>query len=91
VNKKSESTRSNSRDSLTEAFGAHIRRLRLERGYSMRGFANLADVEYSQIVKIETGVSAPNLLTAYKLAEALEISLKQLFDFKYASSLNLKK
>ncbi len=69
------------------SFGIHLRNLRLAKGFSMRGFANEADMEYSQIVRIENGTIAPTLSTSYKIAETLGISLMDLFDFKYPSSL----
>ncbi len=49
----------------------------------MRGFANEADIEYSQVVRIENGVISPTITTVYKIAETLNISLTELFDFKY--------
>ena len=52
----------------------------------MRGFANEADIEYSQIVRIENGIISPTITTIYKIAESLNISLRDLFDFKYVTS-----
>ena len=71
---------------LRLALGMQVRKLRLEKGFSMRGFANEADIEYSQIVRIENGIISPTLTTIYKLTETLNISLKDLFDFKYPTS-----
>jgi transcriptional regulator with XRE-family HTH domain len=71
---------------LTASFGAHLKKLRLAKGYSMRGFANEADIDYSQVVKIENGVISPTLTTLFKLAETLNITLKDLLDFTYPSS-----
>jgi transcriptional regulator with XRE-family HTH domain len=68
------------------AFGKQIRKLRLAKGYSMRGFANEADFEYSQVVRIENGIISPTITTVYKIAETLSVSLKDLFDFKYPTS-----
>jgi len=67
---------------LKIAFGEHVRKLRLARGKSMRGFADEADIEYSQIARIEKGEISPTIVTAAKIADALEIALKDLFDFK---------
>lgn len=71
------------RNELALAFGQHIKKLRLGKGYSMRGFADKADMEYTQIARIEHGISAPTITTIYKLAEALDIQMKELFDFKF--------
>lgn len=51
------------------------------------GFANEADIEYSQVVRIENGIISPTVTTVYKIAETLSISLKDLFDFKYPTSI----
>ncbi len=56
----------------------------------MRGFANEADIEYSQIVRIENGIIGPTITTVYKIAETLNISLKDLFDFVYTTSIKVK-
>ncbi len=45
----------------------------------MRDLAAYADIEYSQVSKIETGKVNTTISTAYAIAQALEISLEQLF------------
>ena len=67
---------------LILSFGKHIRKLREERDYSMRYLADLADVNYTQIAKIETGKINTTISTAYALAKALDITLEQLFKFE---------
>jgi transcriptional regulator with XRE-family HTH domain len=71
---------------LRLAFGMQVKKLRLAKGFSMRGFANEADIEYSQVVRIENGIISPTITTVYKIAETLNVSLKDLFDFKYTTS-----
>ena len=71
---------------LRLAFGMQVKKLRLAKGYSMRGFANEADIEYSQVVRIENGIISPTITTVYKIAETLNVSFKELFDFKYPTS-----
>lgn len=71
---------------LRLAFGMQVRKLRLAKNFSMRGFANEADIEYSQVVRIENGLISPTITTVYKIAETLNVSLRDLFDFKYATS-----
>jgi DNA-binding XRE family transcriptional regulator len=67
---------------LILSFGIHIRKLRVERAYSMRYLADLADVNYTQISKIETGKINTTISTAYALAKALDVSIDELFKFK---------
>lgn len=66
-----------------KSFGKHLRKLREEKGYGMREFALIADIEYSQLSKIERGVTNPTIATAYALSEALGISHTELFGFKF--------
>lgn len=66
---------------LILSFGKHIRKLREERAYSMRYLADLADVNYTQISKIETGKINTTISTAYALAKALDVTIDELFKF----------
>ncbi len=63
------------------AFGNNLRLLRKRRGLTMSELANLCDIEYRQISDIELGKISTSLSTIVLLAEALEISPKELFDF----------
>ena len=67
---------------LILSFGKHIRKLREERDYSMRHLADLADVNYTQISKIETGKINTTISTAYAIAKALDVSIDELFKFE---------
>jgi transcriptional regulator with XRE-family HTH domain len=67
---------------FVKAFGEHVRKLRLQQGHSMRSFAILADIEYKQLSLIEHGSINTTISTAQTLAEALNIPVKDLFDFK---------
>ena len=68
-------------DSIIE-FGKNLRLIRKSKGISMEKLANLADFEYSQISRIELGQINTSLDTIFKLAKALSIDAKELFDFK---------
>lgn len=48
----------------------------------MRGLAKEADIEYSQLSKIERGAINTTISTVYALAQALNIPAKEFFDFK---------
>jgi predicted transcriptional regulator len=47
---------------------------------TMQQLANQADIEISQIYRIETGKINPKLSTILSIARALEISAKDLFN-----------
>jgi transcriptional regulator with XRE-family HTH domain len=63
-------------------FGKNLRLIRKSKGISMEKLAELADFEYSQISRIELGQINTSLDTVFKLAKALSIDAKELFDFK---------
>jgi transcriptional regulator with XRE-family HTH domain len=67
---------------LIVAFGKHVRKLREDKELSMRHLADLADIAYSQLAKIETGKINTSISTAYALSKALEIPLEKLFKFE---------
>ncbi len=56
---------------LAIRFGALVRRLREERGWSQEAFAEYADLNRGYIGEIERGGSMPSLVTVGKLACAL--------------------
>jgi transcriptional regulator with XRE-family HTH domain len=70
-------------EGFCKAFGRHLRGLREAKGYSMREFALMAEIEYSQLSKIERGVTNPTISTVYSLSQALGLSHKELFNFEY--------
>jgi transcriptional regulator with XRE-family HTH domain len=62
-------------------FGLHIRQLRKNQKLSLEELANEADMEISQVFRIEKGLINPTLSTLNSLAKALNLSLKELVDF----------
>jgi len=60
-------------------FGNNLRRIRKEKELSMEALANLAEIELSQVFRIETGKINPKLITILTIAKALGISPKELF------------
>ncbi|MDP1811742.1 MAG: helix-turn-helix transcriptional regulator [Sediminibacterium sp.] len=66
-----------------KSFGENLRKIRKKKGLTMMELAFEADIEYSQIAKIERGVSNTTISTAYRLANALEIKPFELFRFEY--------
>jgi transcriptional regulator with XRE-family HTH domain len=59
-------------------FGAAVRRLREQRGWSQERLANRAELNRSYMGEIERAAAMPSLATAAKLADALEVSLSEL-------------
>ena len=51
----------------------------------MRKLALHADMEYSQLSKIERGVINTTISTVYALSEALDIPMIEFFNFKLAA------
>ena len=67
------------------AFGANLKKLRLGKGYTLRAFALEAGIEHSQLSKIERGDINPTISTVLALSEALEISIQDIFEFKFVN------
>jgi transcriptional regulator with XRE-family HTH domain len=62
-------------------FGQRVRELRIIAGHSQTQFANICDLEASQINRIELGKINTSISHARVIAEGLGISLMELFDF----------
>lgn len=67
-----------------KAFGENLRNVRRKHGMTMMELAFEAEVEYSQIAKIERGLVNTTISTVYNLATALKISPYILFQFHYS-------
>ena len=61
-----------------KSFGENIRRIRIEKKWSMEYLANQANIELSQIYRIEKGKINPKLTTIITLTKALEVSIENL-------------
>lgn len=70
-------------DKRMAAFGAYVRKLRKAQKLTMKELAFEADIELSQVHRIEKGLINPTLTTILVLADGLKIPPSQLFDFKY--------
>lgn len=67
-------------DIYLKKLGNDIRKIRKEKGYSMEGLANEAEIEYRQLGRIERGEINTTIVSLLRICEALEIELKQLFN-----------
>ena len=68
--------------SLVKTLGERIRNFRIEMNLSQLELANEADIPLSQIGRIERGEINSTISTLYVIAQALDIELKILLDFK---------
>ena len=60
-------------------FGNRVRELRKLKKLSMEELANIAEIELSQVSRIETAKANPKLSTLLILARALGVSPKEFF------------
>jgi transcriptional regulator with XRE-family HTH domain len=72
-------------EAYCKAFGSHVRQLREAKGYGLREFALLADMEYSTLSDIERGVNNTTISTVLRLADNLGVTPSELFDFKFSA------
>jgi transcriptional regulator with XRE-family HTH domain len=63
--------------------GKRIRELREKKGVSLKEFESLDDaLDRSQLSKIETGQTSPNVYTLYRIAQVLGVEITDFFKFK---------
>lgn len=67
---------------LIEKFGKRVRETRERAGISQHELANLCDLDYSQINRIELGKINTSISHLFLLAEKLNVSPKELIDFE---------
>jgi len=60
-------------DSFKTRIGNNVKTMRRKKGYSVRKFALLADMEHHQILALEKGATDIRLSTLLKLSNALEV------------------
>lgn len=65
-----------------KSVGLHIRKLREKAGYSQQEFADLCDMELSQINRIELGKVNTSVSVLFKIAEILEVRPSKLLDIE---------
>lgn len=66
---------------LTERFGEKVRKLREKRKLSQLNLAEKARVDLTTINEIENGNRQPMLKTIWKISNALNVKMADLFDF----------
>lgn len=65
-----------------KAFGKNLKALRNDAKLSQEDLANDCDISISQIGRIERGEINTTISTLFVLAKALNIEVRDLFDFK---------
>ncbi len=68
-------------DSICKNFAKRLKEIREKKGLSKGQLSSLADCDMSYIGKIERSEKFPNLKMIAKLAIALDVPAKDLFDF----------
>jgi transcriptional regulator with XRE-family HTH domain len=69
--------------SYVEAFGKHVKALRLKKKLSRESLAALSDIETMQVYRIETGRVNTTISTVFAIAKALDVPPKKLLDFRF--------
>jgi transcriptional regulator with XRE-family HTH domain len=70
----------NLRDKSTlESFGAKLKQLRLKKGLTLEQLAFEADIELSQVHRVEKGKVNPTLTTLIALAKGLGVKMSEIF------------
>lgn len=68
---------------LKQAFGKRLRSLREQQGLTQEQLAELSGLSDRQIRNYESGRQAPQFDNLEKLRKALDIPIRDLFDFDY--------
>ena len=64
-------------------FGQNLKKLRLEKNFTVERLAISANISYSQISRIESAQINPTICTVAVIAKALKVPPSDLFDFEY--------
>ena len=64
-----------------KAFGANLKKIRLEQGMTQEELANKADIAFSSVARIEAGKLNTTISTIARLAETLDVAKKKLMEF----------
>lgn len=65
-------------DKILKEFGKRLKKYRTTRKLSIRRLSDIADVDFSQIHRIEKGESNPTLTMILTLASALNVTVTEL-------------
>jgi len=69
------------KEQLKKKIGQRIVELRSQKGWSQSDLASACNKDRQAIEKLENGKVNPTIYSLLEIAKALEVSLKDLFDF----------
>jgi len=67
------------KENIQKKFGKHLKKLRQEMNVTMSELSRRTFIEKPHISRLEKGESNPTLFTLHKIADALKISIEELF------------
>ncbi|MGM9476082.1 helix-turn-helix domain-containing protein [Pedobacter sp. GSP4] len=67
---------------IQENFGFNLKKIRNQKGLSLRAMARNCEIDDSNISKIENGKFNVQLATIFELAKALDVHPKDLLDYE---------
>jgi transcriptional regulator with XRE-family HTH domain len=66
---------------LRTRFGKRLRTLRRERDFTQEHFAELVEISVDFLSLVERGINGPSFDTLDRMAKALRVQVKDLFEF----------
>lgn len=73
-----------------ELLGLKIKELRKQKNYTQEHLAELLDLDFGYISKLEVGRNFPTIGTLEKIANALDVELYELFQFTNGKNTDFK-
>lgn len=68
-------------EEVMKAFGANLKKVRLEQGMTQEELAHKADIAFSSVARIEAGKLNTSISTIVRLADTLGVEKSILMDF----------
>lgn len=65
---------------LKRKIGLRIRSIREGKNLSIMDLADMLDIEYNNLIRIEKGRTNPTIITLYKIGQALNVKLPEIVD-----------
>ncbi len=65
---------------LKRKIGLKIRSIREGKNLSIMDLADVLDIEYNNLIRIEKGRTNPTIITLYKICQALNVKLPEIVD-----------
>lgn len=72
---------------LGEKLGARLKEIRKVRGFSQERLAEKVDISPRYLSRLEVGQKTPSIETLARLAEALEVQVWELFDYRHEGTM----